>query len=71
MDKMQREMLHDLLERKKGLEKELAEMQQEYDIKKEEYLRIIGAVDVLTVLIKEESGPTEAGIPEPPFDKEN
>ena len=64
---MQREMLHDLLERKKGLEKELAEMQQEYDIKKEEYLRIIGAVDVLTVLIKEESGPTEAGIPEQPF----
>jgi hypothetical protein len=71
VDKMQREMLHDLLERKKGLEKELAEMQQEYDIKKEEYLRIIGAVDVLTVLVKEESGPTGAGIPEPPLDNEN
>ena len=55
----QKELLQDLLKKREGLQKEMIEIQNQYNNKKDQYLRLQGSIDVMDLLLREE----EAGQP--------
>ena len=55
----QKELLQDLLKKREELQKEMIEIQNQYNNKKDQYLRLQGSIDVMDLLLREE----EAGKP--------
>ena len=55
----QKELLQDLLKKRGELQKEIIEIQNQYNNKKDQYLRLQGSIDVIDLLLREE----EAGEP--------
>ena len=55
----QKELLQDLLKKREELQKEIIEIQNQYNNKKDQYLRLQGSIDVIDLLLREE----EAGAP--------
>ena len=55
----QKELLQDLLKKREELQKEIIEIQNQYNNKKDQYLRLQGSIDVIDLLLREE----EAGQP--------
>mgnify|MGYP003326849592 FL=1 len=55
----QKELLQDLLKKRGELQKEIIEIQNQYNNKKDQYLRLQGSIDVIDLLLREE----EAGAP--------
>lgn len=51
----QREILEDLLSQSKILQKDLIELEQQFNIKKEQLIRIEGAIEVLNMIQNEEN----------------
>ena len=50
----QKELLQDLLKKREELQKEIIEIQNEYNNKKDQYLRLQGSIDVIDLLVREE-----------------
>ena len=50
----QKELLQDLLKKREGLQKEMIEIQNQYNNKKDQYLRLQGSIDVIDLLLREE-----------------
>tara|TARA_S200000501_G_scaffold344647_1_gene356570 strand:+ start:343 stop:534 length:192 start_codon:yes stop_codon:yes gene_type:complete len=50
----QKELLQDLLKKREDLQKEIIEIQNEYNNKKDQYLRLQGSIDVIDLLVREE-----------------
>ena len=55
----QKELLQDLLKKREELQKEIIEIQSQYNNRKDQYLRLQGSIDVIDLLLREE----EAGQP--------
>ena len=55
----QKELLQDLLKKREELQKEIIEIQNQYNNRKDQYLRLQGSIDVIDLLLREE----EAGQP--------
>ena len=55
----QKELLQDLLKKREELQKEMIEIQNQYNNRKDQYLRLQGSIDVIDLLLREE----EAGQP--------
>ena len=55
----QKELLQDLLKKREELQKEMIEIQNQYNNIKDNYLRLQGSIDVIDLLLREE----EAGQP--------
>lgn len=51
----QKEILEDLLNQSKTLQKDLIELEQQFNMKKEQLIRIEGAIEVLNMLQNEEN----------------
>ena len=50
----QKELLQDLLKKREELQKEIIEIQSQYNNKKDQYLRLQGSIDVIDLLLREE-----------------
>jgi len=50
----QKELLQDLLKKREELQKEIIEIQNQYNNKKDQYLRLQGSIDVIDLLLREE-----------------
>jgi hypothetical protein len=57
----QKEILEDLLNQSKVLQKDLLDLEQQFNMKKEQLIRIEGAIEVLTVLENEAKKHEEEG----------
>jgi hypothetical protein len=57
----QKEILEDLLNQSKVLQKDLFDLEQQFNMKKEQLIRIEGAIEVLTVLENETKKHEEEG----------
>ena len=55
----QKELLQDLLKKREELQKDIVEIQNQYNAKKDQYLRLQGSIDVIDLLLREE----ETGAP--------
>ena len=55
----QKELLQDLLKKREELQKEMLEIENQYNNRKDQYLRLQGSIDVIDLLLREE----EAGEP--------
>ena len=50
----QKELLQDLLKKREELQKEMIEIQNQYNNRKDQYLRLQGSIDVIDLLLREE-----------------
>ena len=48
----QKELLQDLLKKREELQKEMIEIQNQYNNKKDQYLRLQGSIDVIDLLLR-------------------
>lgn len=51
----QKEILEDLLKQSEVLQKDMIDLEQQFNMKKEQLIRIEGAIEVLTVLKNQEN----------------
>jgi len=57
----QKEILEDLLNQSKVLQKDLLDLEQQFNIKKEQLIRVEGAIEVLNVLENQANNDEEEG----------
>lgn len=56
----QKEILEDLLKQAEVLQQDLLDLEKQFNVKKEQLIRIEGAIEVLGVLEREEKSETES-----------